>query len=72
MAEVRILSTRRLIVPDGPRAGKTDALVFYTVDGGAADFVRLPEESATEDKVRAAIAERVKQVAALRGRTFTV
>ena len=37
------------------RAGKTDAIIFYQVEGGRVYMVRIPDEGLTESSALAAV-----------------
>lgn len=55
MAEAKILDLRKVPSTLDGRAGKTDAIVFYQVDGGRVYMVRVPEEGLTESAALAAV-----------------
>lgn len=70
--EVRILDTRKLPSADPARAGKSDYVVTYQVDGLRTHYVILPQEAPSDAQIQAAIKAEEKARASVVGRSFTI
>jgi len=70
--EVTILATVDVPAIDPDRMGKTDVLVTYRIGPYQSGMVRIPKETLTEDKVKAAIKADVDAKAKYVGMKFKV
>lgn len=72
MAEAKILDLRRVPSTLDGRVGKTDAIIFYQVEGGRVYMVRVPEEGLTESGALAAVKKDAEERAKFIGKSVTL
>ena len=70
--EVTILATVDVPASSPDRTGKTDVLVTYRIGPYQSGMVRIPKETFTEEKVKAAVKADVELKAKYVGMTFKV
>lgn len=70
--EVTILATVDVPATSPDRMGKTDVLVTYRIGPYQSGMVRIPKETFTEDKVKAAVKADVELKAKYVGMKFNV
>ena len=69
-SQVTITAVRKFPAGDLSRAGKTDTVVFYLVDGTRQGRVTLPKEDPTETDILNAIRQAEKTVSPMLGKSF--
>lgn len=72
MAQVKIIDRRKSIATGGPRVGQIETLITYTDEQQNPFLVIIPKEKVTDDEIKAAIREDMRERGDTVGKTFTV
>ncbi len=72
MANVKIIDSRQIVNPGGPRVGQVDTLVTFQDEAGDQRMVTIPKTDPSEEEVRAAIRKEMETRQKLIGRSITV